>query len=257
MMLMNNLAFGYDWVGRIDKACELYGEACELMRSKLGEDHPMTLTANAGLAWTFRAQGQIDESIRLYKQTLRRQRDALGIAHADTFNSLKHLADIHLSHQNYASVETIIRRWIAEFEQLPTMPARKLATCQMWLAAALLGLQQPVESGAAAQAAIEFFETSDQGEDQIHLQRARNILGGVLVQQQQWQQAEPLLTESYRELKHKLTDLNPLSRWQVRTACRRVVDLYQSWEREEEVATWLDELQRIDNEIMEAVPRSD
>ena len=54
---MNNLAMGYQAAGKLDKALPLFEETLALMKSKLGPDHPDTLTSMNNLAGATRPPG--------------------------------------------------------------------------------------------------------------------------------------------------------------------------------------------------------
>ena len=65
------------------------------MRSKLGEDHPYTLTSMSNLALTYSALGQQDRALVLNEQTLKLRRSKLGEDHPDTLISMGNLASTY------------------------------------------------------------------------------------------------------------------------------------------------------------------
>jgi hypothetical protein len=52
----------YKHKGRWDEAEKLFAQVTETRKSKLGEDHPDTLTSMANLVSTFSKQGRWDEA---------------------------------------------------------------------------------------------------------------------------------------------------------------------------------------------------
>ncbi len=61
-------------------------------KTKLGADHPNTLTSMANLASTFWNQGRWEEAERLDVQVLETRKTKFGINHPDTLTSMHNLA---------------------------------------------------------------------------------------------------------------------------------------------------------------------
>jgi hypothetical protein len=59
---MGNLASIYQNQGRLAEAEELEVKVMDRMITKLGEDHPDTLTSMGNLAFTYRSQGRLTEA---------------------------------------------------------------------------------------------------------------------------------------------------------------------------------------------------
>jgi hypothetical protein len=56
----------------------------EISKTKLGEDHPETLTSMANLASTYRDQGRWEEAEKLEVQVMETRNTKLGEDHPDT-----------------------------------------------------------------------------------------------------------------------------------------------------------------------------
>ena len=89
---MNNLAMGYQAAGKLDKALPLFEETLALQKTKLGPDHPDTLTSMNNLAAGYRAAGKLDMALPLFEETLALQKTKLGPDHPDTLTSMNNLA---------------------------------------------------------------------------------------------------------------------------------------------------------------------
>ena len=67
----------------------------KLQESKLGPDHPDTLTSRNNLAVAYRAAGRTAEAIKLHEATLKLQESKLGPDHPDTLTSRNNLAEAY------------------------------------------------------------------------------------------------------------------------------------------------------------------
>jgi hypothetical protein len=64
----------------------------ETRKTKLGVDHPSTLTSMANLASTYRNQGRWDDAEKLFVQVMETRKTKLGVDHPDTLTSMNNLA---------------------------------------------------------------------------------------------------------------------------------------------------------------------
>ncbi len=94
---MNNLAEAYRSAGRLEEAIALHEQTLEFMRAKLGPEHPHTLTSMNNLAWAYESAGRLEEALPLYEQTLELMRAKLGPEHPSTLASMNNLAGAYRS----------------------------------------------------------------------------------------------------------------------------------------------------------------
>jgi hypothetical protein len=78
----------------------------ETSKSKLGADHPSTLTSMANLASTYRNQGRWEEAESLFVQVMETRKTELGADHPDTLTSMNNLA---FTFKNRGEVEKATR----------------------------------------------------------------------------------------------------------------------------------------------------
>ncbi|KAF2850341.1 HET-domain-containing protein [Plenodomus tracheiphilus IPT5] len=74
--------------GRYKEAEELFVQVMETRKTKLGADHPSTLTSMNNLAFTWKAQGQNAEAIDLLRQCVQLRRHVLRDNHPNLLSSL-------------------------------------------------------------------------------------------------------------------------------------------------------------------------
>jgi tetratricopeptide (TPR) repeat protein len=91
------VANAYLAAGKIDLALPLCNEALALRRSKLGADHPDTISSMNNLANAYLAAGKLDLAVPLFEKTLALDNAKLGGDHPDTLKSKNDLATGHLA----------------------------------------------------------------------------------------------------------------------------------------------------------------
>ena len=89
---MNNLAAMYEKAGKLDLAVPLYDETLKFRQAKLGADHPDTLTTMGNLALAYTYAGKLDLAIPLQKETLKLKKTKLGPDHPGTLSTMNNLA---------------------------------------------------------------------------------------------------------------------------------------------------------------------
>jgi hypothetical protein len=78
--------------GRWNEAENLQVQDLETRKTKLGADHPSTLTSMANLVSTHRNQGRWDDAERLEAQVMETRKTKLGADHPSTLTSMNNLA---------------------------------------------------------------------------------------------------------------------------------------------------------------------
>jgi hypothetical protein len=85
---MANLASTYQNQGRWEEAEELKVQVMETRKTKLGADHPSTLTSMHNLAITWKYQGRHIDALALMEDCAQARQRVLGAIHPDTRLSL-------------------------------------------------------------------------------------------------------------------------------------------------------------------------
>ena len=78
--------------GRCEEAEKLQMQVMEISKTKLGADHPSTLTSMGNLASTYWKQGQWEEAEKLEVQAMEIRKMKLGADHPDRLSSMNNLA---------------------------------------------------------------------------------------------------------------------------------------------------------------------
>ena len=77
----------------------------ETSKTKLGADHPDTLTSMANLASTYRNQGRWEEAEKLDVQVMETSKTKLGADHPDTLTSMANLASTYRNQGRWEEAE--------------------------------------------------------------------------------------------------------------------------------------------------------
>ncbi|KAK0737945.1 hypothetical protein B0T18DRAFT_375410 [Schizothecium vesticola] len=89
---MGNLASTYRNQGRWLEAEKLEVQVMETSKTKLGADHPDTLTSMNNLAFTWKGQGRHTDALALMEDCAQTRRRVLGEEHPHTLSSLAAIA---------------------------------------------------------------------------------------------------------------------------------------------------------------------
>ncbi|KXX76355.1 Kinesin light chain [Madurella mycetomatis] len=74
--------------GRWEEAEKLFVQVMETRKTKLGADHPDTLTSMANLAFTWKDQGRHTDALALMEECVQARQRVIGRKHPDTLSSL-------------------------------------------------------------------------------------------------------------------------------------------------------------------------
>ncbi len=275
---MSNLASAYHDVGKLDLALPLYEESLKLMRIKLGDDHPQTLTCMNNLSAGYFALGKLDLAIPLCKETLRLSRKKNGDDHPETLNSMSNLATGYqaakkldlalplfeeslsrkrgtLGDDNPKTLKSMLELTLL-YDQLKQWDKSELLYReQLALAKTKSGVDSPVYSSALAVLGLNLLNQKKCTEAEPFVREAltireknepddwrtfntQSLLGGTLLGQQKFADAEPLLLKGYEGMKQRESTIPPQGRTRIPEALDRLIDLYTQMENPDEAKKW-------------------
>ncbi len=194
LVTRTNLASAYQAAGRTAQAIALWEATLKQIEPKLGPDHPDMVIIRNNLAEAYGAAGRTAQAISLHEANLKLKESSLGADDPDTLVTVHRLAH-NLERTRPGDAEPHFRRALAFYRktQGPDGPLTLDLTRDL---AQLLH-----RTGRRADAAPFFREL-------IARQRVRTpgdfsvlaptlgLFGQILLVQQQWAEAEPLLRES-------------------------------------------------------------
>ena len=237
---MNNLALAYQAIGKLDLALPLYEEAVKLQKAQLGVDHPRTLTSINNLALGYEAIGKPELAIKCFQEA------ASGIEqrqfrHPDAGRIITNLINCQMRLKQFDQAETWRRRWLAVVKMQAGVDSLPYATELAALGAILLPQQKWTEAEAVLRASLAI--AAQKAPKAWLTSYARSLLGGALLGQKKYADAEPLLLAGYEGMKQLQSKIPPQGKIRLIEALERLVQLYDVMGKKDELAKWQIELE--------------
>ncbi len=236
LVTLNNLAGSYKEVGRVAEAVALYEKIRDLKLAKLPPDHPSALVSLHNLAAAYLTAGRSAEAIALWEDLLPRTRRKLGVVHASTVLYTAALVrGLVKVGQFDRAVEVAAELLAAQRKQLQPGDVRLVGGL------ALDGLAL-TEAGKAAEAESVLREclaiAEKQEPDGWAAFDARSLLGGSLLGQKKYAEAEPLLLAGYEGLEKRKASTPVHAKRRLPEAMERLVQLYDAWGKKDQADAW-------------------
>src|SRR5271157_4885900 len=232
----SSLASAYWSAGRTAEAVALDEETLKLCESKFGPDHPATLTSRNNLAETYRAAGRTAEAVALHEATLKLCESKLGPDHPHTLRSRSNLAVAYVAAGRWAAAEPL-RRDLLDRRRRATPPdSPVLADDLAGLGFNLLMQAKRPEAETVLRECLAIHEKVIP--DVWSRFNTMSQLGGALLGQGRYAEAEPLVIEGYKGMKAREVKMPPTAKPRLPEAADRVVRMYEGWGQPEKAAEW-------------------
>ncbi len=278
LIRMSNLASGHLDAGNLSLAVSLFEETLRLMRAKLGPDHPSTLSCANGLAKAYHVSGKSELSLSLGEENLGRTRTKLGPDHPDTLTSMNNLAAGYIDARRFdlamPLAEDAFRRTNAKLglghpltlavlrnlfngyalsgettKALPLVPELLAAARSGFpkgsphLAEVLIVIGDvQLKSTAFAEAELligEGLAIRERKQPDVWTTfNAQSMLGGALLGQKKYADAEPLLRKGYEGMKQREKAIPPVGGIRIPEALDRLIELYTATNKPDEAKKW-------------------
>jgi hypothetical protein len=275
---MINLALAYKIGGQVQKALPLLEQAVEKCKAKLGADHPETVTSMNNLASAYLSTGQPQKALPLYEQTLAKLKATLGADHPKTLMTMANLGGIYRNAGKLAMAIAVWEEFLATARKRPdSMPAQlswvplaladsydaarqfdkaealhrlfleqakkqfgandlRTATFMASLGSNLLEQQKFSEAEQFLRDCLKTLENHQP--DAWTTFRTKSMLGGALLGQKKYADAEPLLLEGYEGMKAREKTIPPPFWVPLAEAAQRLVELYDAWGQQDKADSW-------------------
>jgi tetratricopeptide (TPR) repeat protein len=245
---MSNLALGYRGVGRLDAALPLWQEALELRRSKLGADHPDTLTSMSNLAAAYRALGQFDKALPLFEEAARGV-EKRRYRHEHAQGIITQTIRAYEAAKQPEQAQGWRWKWLTHIKETAGAESQAYADVLGIWGMRQLQLEKWAEAEAALRDCVAILEQAQPNGWMTSY--VRSMLGGALLGQKKYQEAEPLLIKSYEGMTaqgERSPGANPAgspSPKLILESLDRLIDLYSAMEKPEEVKKWRAEREKL------------
>jgi eukaryotic-like serine/threonine-protein kinase len=204
--------------------------------NKQGPDLPGTLAAEGDLAGLYAINGDLQKAEALDKDTLEKDTRKYGPAHPETLTAMSNLAYLYETHNRYAEALPLELRaqQIAEKQYGPDH--RVVIAYTSMVGKDYMGLgKYPKAEPEFRQALASVIKTTPEGWRRYNLE---SLLGGALLGEKKYAEAEPLLLSGCKGMKQQEATLPVGTKVFLKEDCDRVVPLYRAWGKPREAAAW-------------------
>ncbi len=256
----------------------MYQDILTIEQKAWGDDHPDTLKTHSNLALTYLEEGRIQEALPMYQRLLSQRQKTLGPQHESTLTTMHRLAVIHMRLRQFEKADPLYQellqraktRFGAEHPETLSITNNYATMCYSWqkldrsipLFEALLAIDRKLHGhnhrstllvqGNLAMNYLSAHRTDEalplvrdmfeRGKQHSFAQFALLLkeLSSLLIDQQQWVEAEPLLLERYTLAQQKKDNSHEL---------QEIVDqlmlLYTKTLQPEKAAKWQEEKDKL------------
>jgi tetratricopeptide (TPR) repeat protein len=274
---LDNLAGAYMATGKLPEAIALLEQVRDAKVKKLGADHPQTLTTLHNLALAYQATGNLAEAIALYEQVRDARVKKLGADHPDTLTTLTNLAGAYQAagkldqalphfaqaaagiekrrfqhqHASLSIANTIVayeqakqfdqgevwrRKWLAVVKQQAGTNSPAYADQLAALGRNLLRQEKWADAETTLRECLAIREKTQP--DDWTTFNTMSLLGGALLGQKKYGDAEPLLVKGFEGMKQRAGKIPPQSRSRLTEGIDRLIALYEAQGKPNEAAKW-------------------
>jgi tetratricopeptide (TPR) repeat protein len=201
------------------------------------------------LAMAYQATGQLNKALPLLEETLAKTKAKLGPDHPETLISMGNLAGAYLAAKEPEKALPLLRSFLAGQKKQLGGANPRLAGLQAAVALALLKAGQPAAAEPVLRDCLAICEKKLP--DSWLTFNTQSMLGGALLGQKKYKEAEPLLLKGYEGMKERQARTPganaPGSPFQQRLteAIERLVQLYDATGQAEQAARWRKERERV------------
>jgi tetratricopeptide (TPR) repeat protein len=242
---MNNLAMAYQDAHRLDDALPLYEATLKARKAVLGPNHPDTILSANNLGWAYRATGQIDKALPLFLKAAEGL-ERLRFQHQHAGRIINNLVECQESAEGgrqFEQAEAWRRKWLAAGKDRYGGESPGYAVLLAALGQNLLQQKKWADAEATFRACLTIREKKMPGDWQTFY--TQSLIGGALLGQKKYGEAEPLLRGGYERLKGLGDKSPPACKARRKEVAERLVLLYEAMERPDDAATWKKELEAL------------
>jgi tetratricopeptide (TPR) repeat protein/tRNA A-37 threonylcarbamoyl transferase component Bud32 len=232
----NNLAVMYLSAGRTDEAMKRFEAILKIRESKFSDDHPDVLASRKQLAGSYLDAGRTDQAIKLFKTTLELCETRLGPDYPHTLDSYSGLAGAYVRANRWTDSEPLLRTVTERRKRIGSADSPDLAGDMGRFGITLLKQSKWAEAESVLRE-----DMSVRGKlPPTNWSRFNTMsqLGGALLGQKRYAEAEPLIVGGYEGLAKGQATIRRSDKPRLAEAADRVVLLYEDWGKPEKAAAW-------------------
>jgi tetratricopeptide (TPR) repeat protein len=233
----DSLAGAYEFADKLDDATLLRKDIYTLAKTKLGRDSAEALNRSDNLAAAYEKAGRIEEALRQREESLRgRRKLAAGSMDLSVGNALQEVARLYDQMQDYTRAEPLWR----EAFQFVKDNKNVMVDVQASLGLCLLRTGKPADAEPVLRQCLATREKKEP--DAWTTFHTKSLLGGSLLGQKKYAEAEPLLLAGYEGMKKGLDKAPQKDKVRLIEGLERIVQLYEATGKKDKAEAWRKEL---------------
>jgi len=237
---LNNLARVLRDLGKLAEAEEMVREALARFQKLYGEEHPDVAWSLAILGNLLRNEGKLAEAETAGRQALKMRRKLLGNGNPDVGDSLKLLAGVLSDEGKLDEAEILAREDLALQRRLFDDHNPKVATSLANLARVLYRRDMFAEAALLVQECLQICEQKQPNDWQTF--SAKSLLGGILLRQKKYVEAEQLLLSGYEGMKQRDGKIPFGGKRSFKETLDNLIQLHEEIGRPDRAAQWKQKL---------------
>jgi tetratricopeptide (TPR) repeat protein/tRNA A-37 threonylcarbamoyl transferase component Bud32 len=238
---MQNFGTYYFARGRYDQAEPLFKEVLAAQRARLPAGHSDTIVTMTNLAVLYRECRRYGEAEPLFREAVAGARKTFGLGHPNTHHLINHLAILHGKQGKPHLAEPLLRELVSFLKDQPGPKSVYYANGLGCLSENLLEQKKYAEAEPFARDCLAIrAKNRPDGWTTFH---TRSLLGGALLGQEKYSEAQPLLAEGYAGMKEREAKIPKDGKVYLTRALERLVQLHDARGNKAEAARWRKELE--------------
>lgn len=229
LVSLGNLAHAYQVAGKFDQALPLLAEELKLTLAKLGPEY---LSIIDRVVVAYQDAGKLDQALPLLEEALTFTKAKFGPGHANTLECTCQLAMAYAASGKSELAMTLI----ADARKAVPKDSPQLAGLLAPIALALLQCKAFKEAEPLLHESMAIREKAEP--DKWTTFNVQSSLGGALLGQKKYAEAEPLLLAGYEGLKQREAAIPAQRKIRLAEAADRLVELYTATGKAEELKQW-------------------
>jgi tetratricopeptide (TPR) repeat protein len=234
LLVLNDLALALIHAGKAGQSLPLLTRSVDVLRRQLGADHQETLIATFNLGGAYSRAGQFADGVDVYEKLLETYTRLHGVEHPKTLVAggalleACRLAGRREEGKRLALSRLQILRTQADEIQLSSGLAEG--------ADAFLAFDMYPEAERLARECVQICSVKFP-DTWLHF-NALSLLGGTLIGQGKYEEGEPLLLQAFEGLELHKDEIPPNAQRHIKATIDRLIQLYESTNRPDEVVRW-------------------
>ena len=233
---LEDLAYVLECRSEYEEAEELLREAVGILRRQLGDEDWRVADGLSNLARVLQAEGEYEEGESRLREAIDIYKAVFGDEHDRVAGALGNLAKLLGDKGDYARAESLMRAALDMYLRLGGEGSSLATYTRVELALLLMkkGARDGVEEAAGIMRSLAESRRETLPEGHWLTANAESILGACLTMLGRYEEAEPLLINSFPIIRDAVGERN------VRTldALRRIIRLYRDWGKPDRAAEY-------------------